>query len=100
MAKQIPIRSKEDVKNGIIALGQELIRRAEDISNDIEHVTAITVYARLDPAEVVNLDVTKNYIAVLEETKEEIEKFEPKFFNENIVHKVYNDALKRKETEK
>lgn len=65
----IPIapRSKESVKNGMIALGQELIKRAEDVSNDIEHVTSITVYARLDPAEVVNLDITKNYTAYLEE---------------------------------
>lgn len=74
MATQIPIRSKEDVKNGIIALGQELIRRADDISNDIKYVTAITVYARLDPAEIVNLDVTKNYIAFLEEETNEEKK--------------------------
>lgn len=65
----IPIapRSKESVKNGMIALGQELIKRAEDVSNDIEHVTSITVYARLNLAEVVNLDITKNYTAYLEE---------------------------------
>ena len=69
MAITIPIRSKEDVKNGIIAVWQELIKRAGDISNDIEHVTSITIYARLDPAEVVNFDVTKNYTAFLEEEK-------------------------------
>ena len=69
LAITIPIRSKEDVKNGIIAVGQELIKRAGDISNDIEHVTSITIYARLDPAEVVNFDVTKNYTAFLEEEK-------------------------------
>lgn len=66
-----PIKSKEAVKNGIIAVGQELIRRAEDISNDIEHVTSITIYARLDPAEVVNFDITKNYTAYLEQETEE-----------------------------
>lgn len=67
MSIQIAPRSKESVKNGMIALGQELIKRAEDVSNDIEHVTSITVYARLNPAEVVNLDITKNYTAYLEE---------------------------------
>lgn len=67
MATPMLIRSEEDVKNGIIAVGQELIKKAEDISNDIEHVTAITIYARLDPAEVVNFDITKNYTTFLEE---------------------------------
>lgn len=67
MATAIPIRTKEDIKNGLIALGQELIKRAEDVSNDIEHVTSITIYARLDPAEIVNFDITKNYTAFLEE---------------------------------
>lgn len=67
MSIQIAPRSKESIKNGMIALGQELIKRAEDVSNDIEHVTSITVYARLNPAEVVNLDITKNYTAYLEE---------------------------------
>lgn len=71
MKKAIPINSKENVKNGIIAVGQELIKRAEDISNDIEHVTSITIYAMLNPSEIVNFDITKNYTAFLEEETEE-----------------------------
>ena len=67
MTRAVAIRNKEEVKNGLIALGQELIRRAEDISNDVKGVNTITVYALLNPSEIVNFDITKNYIAFLEE---------------------------------
>lgn len=70
MATAIAIRSKEDVKKAIIAVGQELIKKAEDISNDMKHVASISIYARLDPSEVVNFDITKNYTAFLESEKE------------------------------
>lgn len=73
MKTAIKISSKEEVKKGIIALGQELIRRAEDVSNDIEHVASITIYARLNPAEIVNFDITKNYTAYFEEVESEKE---------------------------
>ena len=71
MKRAIAIKNKEDVKNGLIALGQELIRRADDISNDIENVATITVYALLNPTDIVNFDITKNYTAFLEEEVEE-----------------------------
>lgn len=71
MSRAVAIRNKEEVKNGIIAIGQELIKRAEDISSDIERVSAITIYARLNPSEIVNFDITKNYTAYLDEETEE-----------------------------
>ena len=69
LEQPIAILNKEDVKKGIIAIGQELIRRADDITNDLERVTTITIHSVLSHDEFVNLDVSKNYIAI--EEKEE-----------------------------
>ena len=59
------IRSKEDCINGIKAIGQSLINRADDICNDLNLVRSITIYAHMTPSEVVNFDITKNYDAYL-----------------------------------
>lgn len=63
----IHVSGKKTAKDGIIAIGQELIKRAEDITNDLERVKDITIFAQLNPNEVVNFDITKNYIATLDE---------------------------------
>lgn len=49
--------SKENVKKSIIAIGQELIKRASDIVNDLK-------------GEITNFDIKKNYVAVFEEKEE------------------------------
>ena len=68
----IIIKNEETAKNGIIAIGQSLIERAEEISRDLDRVTSITIFAQLNPCEIINFDITKNYIAELkEENKEE-----------------------------
>lgn len=67
----IIIKNEESIKKGIIAIGQSLIERAEEISRDLDRVTSITIYAQLNPSEIVNFDITKNYTA---EFKEENEK--------------------------
>lgn len=67
MAETIKVCDKETAKKGIIAIGQELIKRAEDITNDIEQVTSITISAKLNPLEIVNFNVTKNYTAIIED---------------------------------
>lgn len=54
---------KENVKNSIIAIGQELIKRAYDITNDLEFVSNIEINAKLTPDEITNFDIKKNYIA-------------------------------------
>ena len=67
MAKEIiTITRKEDINKSIKAIGQELIRRADDISKDLEMVSSITINAVLTPAEIVNFDITKNYTAMFE----------------------------------
>lgn len=60
------IRSKEDCIKAIKAIGQSLINRADDICNDLNRVSSITIYARMTPLEVVNFDITKNYDAYLD----------------------------------
>lgn len=62
--------SKEDVNKAIKAIGQELIERADDITNDLNMVHDITIYANITPTEVTNFDITKNYCAIFREDDE------------------------------
>lgn len=62
--------SKEKTKKSIIAIGQELIKRAADITNDLEFVANIEINAKLTPDEVTNFNITKNYIATYEDKEE------------------------------
>ena len=66
----IIVKNKETCKDAIIFIGKELIKRAEDISNDIERVSSIEIFAKINPDEAVNMDVIKNYIVKYE--KEEL----------------------------
>ena len=66
----IPI-GKENVKKSIIAIGQELIKRAEDITNDLKLVANIEIYAKLAPGEITNFDIKKNYTAIYEDKEGE-----------------------------
>lgn len=59
----------KNVKKSIIAIGQSLIEKADDIARDCENVASISIYANLNPTEIVNFDVTKNYYATYQETK-------------------------------
>ncbi len=68
---EVIVKNGEELKKGIIAIGQSLIERAEEISRDVDRVTSITIFAQLNPCEIVNFDITKNYTA---EFKEENEK--------------------------
>ena len=61
------IKNEETTKNGIIAIGQSLIERAEEITRDLDRVQSITIFAQLNPGEIINFDITKNYIAELKE---------------------------------
>lgn len=64
---KIIVNNEEATKKGIIAIGQSLIERAEEISRDLDRVTSITIYAQLNPSEIVNFDITKNYTAEFKE---------------------------------
>ena len=67
----IIIKNEETAKNGIIAIGQSLIERAEEITKDLDRVQSITIFAQLNPGEIINFDITKNYIAELKEENKE-----------------------------
>lgn len=58
---------QENCKKSIQSIGQDLINRAEDISRDLQYVSSITIYAQLNPTEIVNYDVSKNYHVFLNE---------------------------------
>lgn len=57
---------KDGVKNGIVAIGQSLIKKSDEVSNDLKNVESITIHAEIKAEEIVNFDITKNYIAMLE----------------------------------
>ena len=65
------IKNEETAKNGIIAIGQSLIERAEEITRDLDRVQSITIFAQLNPGEIINFDITKNYVAELKEENKE-----------------------------
>lgn len=67
MKEPLTPTGKENVKKSIIAIGQELIERANDITNDLEFVQSIEINAKLTVEAVTNFDIKKNYIARFEE---------------------------------
>ena len=70
MQKQLIPIGKEKVKESIIAIGQELIKRASDITNDLKLVNNIEIYAKLTPDEVTNFNIKKNYMATYEDKED------------------------------
>lgn len=68
---EIIVTNNEATKKGIIAIGQSLIERAEEITRDLDRVQSITIFAQLNPGEIINFDITKNYIAELKEENKE-----------------------------
>lgn len=92
MKKEFEVKSEEkskeikeitvnnEVAKCIKAIGQDLINRADDISNDLENVSSITIYSKIAAGEIVNYDVTKNYY-----TKEFID-----------YAKIYNESRKER----
>ena len=71
MKEQLKPIGRENVKKSIIAIGQELIKRADDIVNDLKSVTNIEIYAKLTIEEITNFDIKKNYIATYEDKEGE-----------------------------
>lgn len=56
------LKINEEVSRCIKSIGQDLINRADDIARDIKQVTSIEIKARINREEIINYDVTKNYI--------------------------------------
>ncbi len=67
MLKPATAIGQENCKKTLQSIGQDLIDRAEDISRDLQYVSSITIYAQLNPTEIVNYDVSKNYQVFLNE---------------------------------
>lgn len=65
----IRTHDKESAKKNIIAIGQELIKRADDITNDLDKVIEIKIVASLKYDEIANFDIIKNYQACFEESE-------------------------------
>lgn len=67
MVQPVKPLGQENCKKALQSIGQDLINRAEDISRDLSFVKSITIYAQLNPTEIINYDVTKNYAVFLNE---------------------------------
>lgn len=67
----ISISGKKSAQKALVAIGEELIKRADDITRDLERVSSISIYALLEPDKRINFDITKNYTATFEAQVEE-----------------------------
>ena len=65
------VHNKEEAEKAMIAIGQEIIRRAKDITNDIDRVTSIKIDAEIEPFPegYISVNINKNYIAEFQDTK-------------------------------
>lgn len=59
MENKITINS--EVARCIKSIGEDLIKRAEDIARDLDSVTDITIYSKIEGGKIINYDVNKNY---------------------------------------
>ena len=66
MVKPVNV-TRDGVEKSIKAVGQDLIDRAKDISNDIKNVNQITILVELNPCEIVTFNVNKEYTATMKE---------------------------------
>lgn len=66
MSKFIMPIVKEEMKKALISIGQEIIDRAEDVSNDLKLVRSITIFSQIEPSEVPSevptVKIEKEYI--------------------------------------
>ncbi|MBR3697582.1 MAG: hypothetical protein IKM97_04920 [Clostridia bacterium] len=69
MFKFVRVYNNENAKQAVIAIGQELIRRADDICSDLDRVNSIDIASKITADEEVSLSVTKNYTAMFEKGK-------------------------------
>ena len=64
---EVKLSINEITKQNLEALGKSIIKNAEEVSRDLKGVTSITIFAQLNPDEVINYDITKNYNVLFEE---------------------------------
>ncbi len=60
---EIIVIGYENCNKALKAIGQNIIDRSDDITNDLEKVEKIIVHAELVPGEQASFNITKKYIA-------------------------------------
>ena len=54
--------NNNDLERWIKNIGADIIERAEDVGRDTKRVRTVSIYALITPDEILNFDITKNYI--------------------------------------
>lgn len=80
---------KEEIKKALISIGQEIIDRAEDVSNDLKLVRSITVFSQIEPSEAPTVRIEKEYIVTDKETPKQIKAAIGGVIKDNIA--LYNN---------
>lgn len=64
------LQKDNDLEKWIKAIGKNIVDRAEDIGRDTKKVRTVTIYACITSEEILNFDITKNYVVEMIEEKE------------------------------
>ena len=66
------VNSKEEAETAMIAVGQEIIRRAKETCSNVDRVTSIKIDAEIIPFldGAITVNINKNYVAEFEEKEE------------------------------
>lgn len=64
--------SKEEAETAMIAVGQEIIRRAKETCSNVDRVTSIKIDAEIIPFpdRAITVNINKNYVAEFEKKEE------------------------------
>lgn len=78
------VPNAENLKDCLISVGRDIIRKADYIAQEGgEHVSSVTIHAELTPSEILNFNITKNYLANFEFKKEKQKSYYEEILEEN-----------------
>lgn len=68
------VNSKEEAETAMIAVGQEIIRRAKETCSNVDRVTSIKIDAEIIPFpdRAITVNINKNYVAEFEEKEKQL----------------------------